>query len=405
MTDIKTSAYMILYNDWDVLDYAINSARAFADELVVVDGAYKWMTPILKDYGEDAECSNIQTRAILDRHKDFVRYIPGIWDTESQKRIAAFEACKGNFIHLIDADEIHEIADDTFADFIKSPHPVAEMASPLLMPGGLLARVRTRVQIGRKPTTFKHAEVSAQEHLSYLWLVLPKSEQAALPPRQKNALWPRNLGMNYHYSMLRTADSAINRAMFYVFLRYLSPHATDIPVNSVARVLEAAIPPSDLRQILEGHHLTISYPLSEELIFEDACLPRSISIVTSEIERAMRQSHENHRALKTRRVVLDQFPSCIDVTDLRRSGRSVNFLIKFDGKPHQVTVQLMDRLIGTASTERQILNRSSETSHVAFVLPLAEQPDIIVRSMISIIVGLPNGTLTIDLREIEIRLT
>jgi hypothetical protein len=202
---------------------------------------------------------------------------------------------------------------------------------------------------------------------------------------------------------MRTADSAINRAMFYVFLRYLSPHKAEIPASSVARVLEAAIPPNDLRSILEGHHLTISYPMNEDLIFQCAGLPDFISDVTLEIERAMRQSHEDHRILKTRRVILDQFPTCIDVTDLRRSGRGANLALQFDGKPQRVTVQLMDRLVGEASTERLILTRASETARVGFVLPIAERPDFIVRSMILIMVDLQPNTLTIDLSDIEIR--
>ena len=39
------SAYLSIYNDWDILEPALKSIAPYIDELVVVDGGYKWMAP------------------------------------------------------------------------------------------------------------------------------------------------------------------------------------------------------------------------------------------------------------------------------------------------------------------------------------------------------------------------
>ena len=44
----KFSAYLSIYNDWDILAWTLRSIASYVDELVVVDGAYEWMAPDLK---------------------------------------------------------------------------------------------------------------------------------------------------------------------------------------------------------------------------------------------------------------------------------------------------------------------------------------------------------------------
>jgi tetratricopeptide (TPR) repeat protein len=48
--DTKFSAYLSVYNDWDILEPALRSIRPFVDELVVVDGGYRWMAEFLDDF-------------------------------------------------------------------------------------------------------------------------------------------------------------------------------------------------------------------------------------------------------------------------------------------------------------------------------------------------------------------
>jgi hypothetical protein len=393
---------MILYNDWDILELAIQSARRIADELVVVDGAYSWMAPLLQEYEQDPARSNAETCAILARHTDFVRYISGTWENESHKRIVAYNACRGDIVHLIDADEIHDWAPDAFNAFVRATTLIAEMTSPLLMPGGLLGRVGTRPQIGRKPTTFKRSDISAEQHLSYLWLVLPKSEQDMLPPREKGVFWHPSLGTNYHYSMLRTTKSAISRAMFYVFIKYLSPDAEDDPLNTIGRALRGAISPTELRNVMEGHHLTISFPLNQDLVFEPANLPGPIDGISAQIEAAMQSSLIAHRDLRSPRKVLAEMPTCFDITDMRRSGQTLDCSVTFSSTPKTMVVQLVDRMRSSNSYRRTTVARIKDCDHCAFQLPDDVLPDDVVRSMLSIMVELAPDQLVTEITQMKI---
>ena len=75
--DSEFSAYLSIYNDWDILLPALKSVAAHVDELVVVDGAYQWMEPYLKAIGGDPAKSDppastppSKTPACLSGHRE-----------------------------------------------------------------------------------------------------------------------------------------------------------------------------------------------------------------------------------------------------------------------------------------------------------------------------------------------
>jgi hypothetical protein len=393
---------MIIYNDWDILEQAICSARSFADELVVVDGAYKWMIPFLERYSQNPDRSNEETISILERHDDFVRHIPGVWLNESAKRVAAYEACSGDIVHLIDADELHKTEFGIFQEFSSSSRVVGEMPSPLLMPKRRFAILKNRKDIGKKPTTFKRAKVSTVEHLSYLWLILPESERALIPDRVPHSVWQKPIGTNYHYSMLRSPKSAINRALFYVFQKYLSPDVADHPNNALAKALNGALSATSVLNAMQGSSLVISFPMNVDQIFLPLEAPTDVQMETDEIEAKMASGLIEHRHLATGRSLLNQIPSCIDVSDLRMTGQQMVGSIKISNIANTIQIFLVDRLEGTSSYSKTLLVTARDSNTADFQIPVEPNPKALVRSMIEILVKLPDPNIATSIENFEV---
>ena len=45
---MKISAYLVIYNDYDILEEALSSVVGYVDEMVVVDGAYTWPRSVFR---------------------------------------------------------------------------------------------------------------------------------------------------------------------------------------------------------------------------------------------------------------------------------------------------------------------------------------------------------------------
>ena len=102
----KSSAYLSIYNDWDILPSALRSIASHVDELVVVDGAYEWMVPYLTMQGLDPTRSDPRVYAALEASGIPFRVISHTWKHEPEKRLAGYEAFTHDFIYRVDADEI-----------------------------------------------------------------------------------------------------------------------------------------------------------------------------------------------------------------------------------------------------------------------------------------------------------
>src|SRR6202035_3341065 len=102
----KFSAYLSIYNDWDILPSALRSVASHIDELVVVDGAYDWMIPYLTMLGLDSARSDPRVYAAIEESGIPFRVISRTWKNEIEKRQTGYEACAHDFIYRIDADEI-----------------------------------------------------------------------------------------------------------------------------------------------------------------------------------------------------------------------------------------------------------------------------------------------------------
>jgi hypothetical protein len=102
----KFSAYLSIYNDWDILPASLRSVASHVDELVVVDGAYEWMVPYLTMLGIDPLRSDPRVYAALEASGIPFRVISENWKSEPEKRQAGYEACTHDYIYRVDADEV-----------------------------------------------------------------------------------------------------------------------------------------------------------------------------------------------------------------------------------------------------------------------------------------------------------
>ena len=259
------SACIIMHNDHDILSAAIESLAAYADEFVIIDGAYAWAAPFLAVTGSDASRSDAATMEVIDRlsktHK--IRYHTGVWRNELEKRTFSYQQCSGDLVYLLDADEVHEIDEAALTEFIESPHTVASVASPLFARADCICTLGNDSLFPPKPVLFKRSAISAEEHLKYLWLIVSDKEREQISGRDFAAFFGPMIGHNYHLSHMRTPSTAINRAKFYVFTYFRSVKETGWfggitfkDEDDFSGFFEH-ITPQDFNEMMRGHSLSL----------------------------------------------------------------------------------------------------------------------------------------------------
>lgn len=263
----KFSAYMQIFNDWSLLPTALRSLSGRIDELVVVDGAYEWMVPYLKALGKNFRRSDERVYAALDESGIPYRVVSGIWKNQLEKRIAGYSSCSHDFIFRVDADEFFLFDDAALEKMLGSDFAVGEMDMPTYVAPGWLATVPG----GRYPRQcflFDRRKVSAEQHLSYLWLVLeadklPKGNDLPFP------IFPRSLAFNAHLTGWRTTDTSINRAGYYT-TNWMRGHGVpwlrefkDRPLGDFDAFFQVVSPPRFL-DLLELNQIALGKILLEE---------------------------------------------------------------------------------------------------------------------------------------------
>jgi tetratricopeptide (TPR) repeat protein len=250
------SAYLSLLDDWDCLGQAIASVLPRVDELVIVDGAYRWMTPYFKESGRDPSRSVAEVYDVLSGLGPKLRVITGIWENEPAKRMAGYEACQGRYRYRVDADEIYFFDEDRLGRFWASSYPVGEMEMPTYIAPGLVAG-RAGATAPRIGFLFDSQVISARDHLSHIWLVLPRWEQRELAPPRPEFVFPEPLAFTAHLTQWRRPASAISRARFYV-MNYLRERGGEdgAGITDFTSYF-ARTPPAIFDEILLGHSIVV----------------------------------------------------------------------------------------------------------------------------------------------------
>lgn len=216
--NVKFSAYLSIYNDWDLLAASLRSIAPYIDELVVVDGAYGWMVPYLERLGVDPERSEARVYQALAESGIPFRLISGLWVNEIDKRRAGFTACSHRYVMRIDADEIFHLDHAALDDFVNSHAIVGEMANPTYVAPGFVLGDSRKVDLPRTGFLFDRNKVTADIHLNYIWLVLTRDELPSAGQRPF-AVYPRAIAFSAHLTGWRTPETAEQRSAFYVLNR------------------------------------------------------------------------------------------------------------------------------------------------------------------------------------------
>ena len=138
----KISAYLSIFNDWDILPYALRSVAAYVDELIVVDGGYDWMVPILSAVGRSSVRSDDRVYEALESCGIPYRAICRTWANELEKRLAGYAACKHDLVLRVDADEVLFVDDKEMEAALLKGAAVGEMEMPNYVAPGWISRNR-----------------------------------------------------------------------------------------------------------------------------------------------------------------------------------------------------------------------------------------------------------------------
>jgi hypothetical protein len=263
----KFSAYLSIYNDWDMLAGALSSIADKVDELVVVDGAYEWMAPFYAATGRDPEKSDDRVYDILASSGIPYRVIRQGWKNEIEKRVAGFASCEGRYVCRVDSDEIMFFNDDLLDLFFKEGKAVADIETPqLVAPGWMFSGD----PIGRLGFLFDREQIEAKVHLNYLWLVLT-SDQRPAEGQQRAPVFSTPVGYNMHLTEWRSWKTAVNRAAFY-HLNYMRGHGVPFiaelakePLIDLGRLFDIVAPATFAETLLTNSIVTGSVEIPNGL--------------------------------------------------------------------------------------------------------------------------------------------
>jgi hypothetical protein len=328
---MSSSAYMISHCDDDFLEQAIASVIERVDELVFVDGAYRWVAPLLARSGMDPERSGQKTHDILASFGSKIRYFQGLWDDELHKRSFGYSQCQGDMIIRIDSDEIFDFDDNAYEAFLRSDHGVGEMEFPLL-----LTPHSQRLQSGLRATprqcaVFKSSYFhSPLDHCAWLWLVLTPEERERLGAVEQRCLYPEPVIRTAHLTALRTPRTAVNRARFYTLQYFRSTGEFDWTYDQTAvNQPEDKIPQifnlmsaDEYSSYLEGHEIVSGFPPMDG--FHIASVRTWSSDVQAQVLAAETLRRQSVDALldfsRHPRVVVSGTSSMINITTLLKGG-------------------------------------------------------------------------------------
>jgi len=276
---MNLSSYISIFDDWDLLQPSLASVAPIVDEIVVVDGAYEWMTPYLDTMTRKASRSRDEVYDVLATFGKKIRVINGVWRHETHKRQMGYEACAGRYVLRNDADEVMFWDAARFADFQRAGKAVGQMEMPIYVAPARIRAASPASPIERQSFLFDKSQISSWQHLSYLWLVLPEFEQATLEPQNPDAIFAEPVAFTAHLTHWRSPATAVNRARFYVmnyvrgagalpWLRYYNYK----PETGFKGLFEI-ISPTEFDEILLGHDIVAGPPRFEGTVIRASGRP------------------------------------------------------------------------------------------------------------------------------------
>ncbi len=316
----KFSAYLSIYNDWDILTHALASIKDHVDELIVVDGAYEWMDSYLRALGKDPLRSDQKVYDIIEKSGINFKVVSKIWKNEIEKRLAGYDACSNRHVYRVDADEIMFFYDGAIQNFLETDKAVAEMDMPLYDDPGLIHTSADESRYPRQGFLFDKSKISSDQHLHYLWLVLGNDP---LPPYEKShdAIYMEAIAFNAHLSHWRTPQGSRQRCAFYQmnWMRFngipFIPEIKDRPLLNFDPLFEVIPADIYLQTIVRDSMCTSSTSVSGEAIRKSPLSPEQ-EATFADLHRIKMEAIEqlNRDALTDWQPLITSQCLCFDVS-------------------------------------------------------------------------------------------
>ena len=211
----------VIYNDFYLLSSIVPLVQKYVAEIVIVDGPYKAMIPLLKRtslfYDETTIPLKLKETINAWRKEGLeVKYIYKEWESEYEKRAAGYDACSSEIVFSIDGDELVEFKEKELHTFLNDTEKaVACGATANLLRKNLMFGTVPEGGLPNKCILFKKKQISTLHHFAYLWLVGFPDDKLQV---KKQHLMSINVARIDHYSILRPHHSMLTKLIFYLWL-------------------------------------------------------------------------------------------------------------------------------------------------------------------------------------------
>lgn len=211
----QLSIYIPIHNHPGLLHYVLDSCIGIANELVIVDGAYKGMVPWLEMMGINPSISTKETLDIIDLYKDRINivYHSGTWKDEPEKHLFGFNACKNNIVLTVDSDEPFIIYPEELEKFIVSGKFAGTFTEKAPVTGELSFNFD-----GTKRKIFNKNIAHTIPHYDYLPLLRDYTVKI-----DWNSVYSKAIGHICHLYSFRPASDQYSRTMMYSSISGRSP--------------------------------------------------------------------------------------------------------------------------------------------------------------------------------------
>ncbi|WP_417872065.1 hypothetical protein [Winogradskyella sp.] len=332
----EITGLIIIHNDAQMLEKALDSVSDTVDRLIVVDGAYEWVAPFSELNGENPESSSDDLINILEKSRIPYKLFTGVWENESHKRLFSIEQCETEFALLIDSDEVFELDSTLISEFMNSGKAIAECYFPLYYNTDYVGINPNLGGPTRKSALLNLKSYSSQELVDSLFLLVPKNERIGGVTNQKR--FDKSIGTIHHLSIFRYGKEAYRRARFYNLLSMRINKKLSIVsednfnddkefFNLINSLDEKHF--SALDNFFKFHKISASFPVIKEnqIIIQSKIVNESIREVISDCYNRMIDMHYTS-LVDFKNKELYYFlnkPIFMDITKLLKLGKTLCF--------------------------------------------------------------------------------
>jgi hypothetical protein len=251
---MKISAYISYFYDFDMLMFCLERIYGLVDEIIIIDGPFKYITGDLDKLNIPYHMTQEQLDSLKTRFSN-IRYEADIWNDEFEKRRYSFDLCSHDLVLMIDTDEMIDLKLEDFEDIKSGNFGSASIQFLNLCQFGFCF---DKSKKAKKNIIFNKNLVSADDHLDYMWIAGYKKK----PTTQKIK---RNCNSQvYHYSLYRPMRSLMMKYLFYSTLWYL---IKEIPNDSLLKQFKD-VGPEIMQNMLNRSGIThLGFP-HDQLVFD-----------------------------------------------------------------------------------------------------------------------------------------